>query len=173
MIKVRHRFASVAEVQWLIGHVHGDPVEARLSGYSVCHRDGISGADLRLWTPLLAEGEYHSAAQVWQPAKSETARLLDSRYGAGWNFAVLERERQGNEILVKGRLTIPGKGIGKTQFGVGAIPGEAGAASVAGSAGGISFALGAGPGAGGGQNPEQRGYRRAIEDALAKCAALL
>ena len=126
-------------------------------------------------SPLRQEGEYHSASQVWDAAKSEVAQGLNERFGTAWEYSVVKRHREGDEYIVMGKLAVPAKGISKTQFGRGRIPREGAAHSgVRGSAGGITFSLGDSRGdAGSSQSPEERGYRRAIEDALANCAALL
>ena len=126
-------------------------------------------------SPLSSDGEYHSASRVWNAAQSDTARRLNQRFGTDWNFSVVKRHREGDEYIVMGKLAVPAKGISKTQFGRGRIPrDEAARSAVGGSAGGITFSLGGGQGsAGSSQSPEDRGYRRAIEDALANCAALL
>ena len=126
-------------------------------------------------SPLRQEGEYQSASQVWDAAKSDIARRLNERFGTAWEYSVVKRHREGDEYIVMGKLAVPAKGISKTQFGRGRIPREGAARSgVRGSAGGITFSLGDGRvGAGSDQSPEDRGYRRAIEDALANSAALL
>ncbi len=126
-------------------------------------------------SPLSQDGEYQSASQVWDAAQSDTARQLNQRFGTEWEYSVVKRHREGDEYIVMGKLAVPAKGISKTQFGKGRIPrGEAAPSAVGGSAGGITFSLGGRQGgAGSNQSPEDRGYRRAIEDALANCAALL
>jgi len=121
---------------------------------------------------LRRTGEYASAVRVWDLLKSEAAAFLFNRFGAEWQVEVAERRRDGDEFVVLVKLTVPGKNLIKSQFGRGRIPAAAPEPSIKGSAGGVEFSLGEAAGRPA-QSPEERGYRRAIEDGLAKCVELL
>lgn len=121
---------------------------------------------------LRRTGEYASASRVWDPTRSEAAAFLFNRFGADWQVEVAERRRDGGEFVALVKLTVPSKNLVKSQFGRGKIPAPAGESPIQGSAGGVSFSLGP-EGGGSTQPPEDRGYRRAIEDGLAKCVELL
>lgn len=125
---------------------------------------------------LRRSGEYASAARVWDPARSEAAAFLFNRFGTEWQVEVAERRRDGDEFVALVKLTIPAKNLVKSQFGRGRIPGARSERPIQGSAGGIGFSIGepsGGEQAAPPQPPEDRGYRRAIEDGLAKCVELL
>jgi hypothetical protein len=121
---------------------------------------------------LRRSGEYDSAVKVWNPAKSEAAGYLFNRFGSSWQMEVAERRRDGDEFVVLIKLAIPEKNLVKSQFGRGRIPSASGEGGLRGSAGGLAFSLG-GETPAPTQPPEDRGYRRAIEDGLAKCVELL
>ena len=121
---------------------------------------------------LRPSGEYVSAARVWSPSKSEAAAYLFIRFGSEWQIEVAERRREGDEIVVLVKLTVAGKNLVKSQFGRGKIPSASEGNAIRGSAGGVAFSLGAESEAPT-QPPEDRGYRRAIENGLAKCVELL
>ncbi|MGI9335633.1 MAG: hypothetical protein ACR2RL_21010 [Gammaproteobacteria bacterium] len=96
-----------------------------------------------------------SVRDVGTPVReSATARSLRARYGDDWTFDVTERQRDGDQIIVLGKLTLKGKGPGKNivkaQFGHATMNGF-----------GASTAT------------EERAYEEASEAALARCAALL
>lgn len=106
---------------------------------------------------------------------SDAERFLNDRYGDGWRQDILERTRDGDEVVVLCKLTIDDQGIAKTQFGRARILGAKSSSTVAGTVGGISFGLG---GAGNGnrardETAESAAYRTAAEDALTKCVAML
>ena len=131
----------------------------------------LTGAGPR--TPLRRSGDYVSAARVWDAAKSESAAVLNERYSDAWEFEVASHSREGDEFVVLGKLSLPSRNLVKSNFGRGHIPGTASDTTAA-SAGGIAFRFGEGEAAAGGsQSAEDRGYRRAIENALARCLALL
>jgi hypothetical protein len=103
---------------------------------------------------------------------SESVRFLNDRYGRGWHHEVIERRREGDEVIVLCRLTVDELDMSKTQFGSAKI-GEANTKPItAGSAGGIAFTLGSEQ-AGREKDTEEAAFRRALDDGLAKCVALL
>ncbi len=99
----------------------------------------------------------------------QTTRFLDDRYGDRWRYEVVERRREGDEVIVLCRLTVAEGGPSRTQFGRAQVGAEA--SGLSGSAGGVAFTLGTGAAAPG--DPEQAAYQRALAAALAKCAELL
>ena len=104
---------------------------------------------------------------------SATVRNLTERYEDKWHYDVVERRREGYEIIVLCKLSIEDDQISKSQFGSAPI-GGAGSTAAA-SAGGTSFSFGAASGSR--KTPvgdlEDLAYRRAVDAALAKCAAML
>lgn len=98
---------------------------------------------------------------------------LNKRFGTKWRYDVAERHRDGDEVVVLCKLSLPDQRVTKAQFGLARI-GQAGAGStVQGSAGGVSFALGSSDTGSLSGDTEDAAYDRAIEDALGKCAAML
>jgi hypothetical protein len=124
---------------------------------------------------LVSSGEHASARSVWDPAKSEAAMALFKRFGSGWRIEVAEKRREGDEFVVRVTLTVPDKGIAIGRLGRGRIPAGGTGAVVQGSAGGVSFSIAPKPGAADGspRPSEDRGYRRAIENGLARCVESL
>jgi len=94
---------------------------------------------------------------------SPAVRQLNERFGNNWRFEIAERQRDGDEAIVLGRLILGKEGAVRTQFGRATI----GAKPVAGAAGGLKFQLGAG-----GDTDERDAFRRATEAALISCAEL-
>lgn len=108
-------------------------------------------------------------------AASEGERRLNERFGDGWQYEVMERSREGDEVIVLCRVTVPGKNISKEQFGRASIRLPGRRDLVRGSANGIAFAMRlesersrvpAG-------NPEEAAFQTAVENALARCADLI
>ena len=126
-------------------------------------------------------------ASASSPAASRTPaeRALDEKLGADWRCEVLERTREGGEVIVRCRVTAPSRGISRTGFGSAPVAGRGhrasslgrGASGMKGRAGNVSFTLGAGagtgPGTSGPARSEQEAERQAVEAALAACARLL
>jgi len=106
---------------------------------------------------------------------SDAERFLNDRYGDGWRQEILERKRDGDEVVVLCKLIIEDQDISKTQFGRAHVAGNAPGASVAGTSGGVSFGIGEprDHGRAPGENAEAVAYRAAASDALAKCVAML
>ena len=110
-------------------------------------------------------------------SRSPAERALDEKLGADWRYEVLERTREGGELIVRCRVTAPGRGISRTWYGSAPMSraGRGGPSGMKGRAGNVSFTLGAGPGSGTNDpaRTEREAERRAIESALAACARLL
>ena len=111
--------------------------------------------------------------------RSPAERALDEKLGADWRYEVLERTREGGELVVRCRVTAPGRGVSRTWFGSAPVSGAGrGASGMRGKAGNVSFTLGARVGTGSGvgaNNParnEREAERQAVESALAACARL-
>jgi hypothetical protein len=103
-----------------------------------------------------------AAAPVAPVGASPVIRQLNERFGSDWRYEIASRQREGDEAIVLCKLTIKG-GTVKTQFGRARLSGG----PVSGSAGGLRFRLEA-PAA-----DEDDAFRRATEDALAKCLELV
>ena len=118
-------------------------------------------------------------------SRSPAERALDEKLGADWRYEVLERTREGGEVIVRCRITAPSRGISRTWFGSAPVAGPGhrasslgrGASGMKGRAGNVSFTLGAGAGTGSGTSDPARSEReaehQAVEAALAACARLL
>ncbi len=111
-----------------------------------------------------------SAPATSAPGPSDAVRFLDDRYGDGWSYEIAERRREGDEVIVLCKLSIPDQDISKSQFGSATVSGTGGATG-GGSADGISFSLGTEDGGEG--DPEEAAFQRALASALAKCAEML
>ena len=105
-------------------------------------------------------------------SKAEAVRFLDDRYGDGWRYEIAERRRDGDEIIVLCKLIIGDQETAKPQFGRAPIAGEP---AIIGSADGVRFAIGPEPerGSADAGDPEEAAFRRAVEDALAKCVDMI
>ena len=121
-----------------------------------------------------------ASASSQATSRSPAERALDEKLGADWRYEVLERTREGGELVVRCRVTVPARGISRTWYGSAPMPGAGrGASGMRGKAGNVSFTLGAGTGTGAGvgaNNParsEREAERQAVESALAACARLL
>ena len=118
-------------------------------------------------------------------SRSPAERALDEKLGADWRYEVLERTREGGDLVVRCRVSAPSRGISRTWFGSAPVAGSGHRASslgrdasgMKGRAGNVSFTLGAGAGTGSGTSDparsEREAERQAVEAALAACARLL
>ena len=113
------------------------------------------------------------------PPRSPAERALDEKLGADWRYEVLDRTREGGELVVRCRVTAPARGLSRTWHGSAPISGagRGGASGMSGTAGSVRFTLGAGAGGGAATHDpiraEREAKRQAIESALAACARLL
>jgi len=105
---------------------------------------------------------------------SDAERFLNDRYADGWRREILERKRDGNEVVVLCKLIVEDHDISKTQFGRARV-GGGNAVAVGGTSGGVSFGVGGSRERDrtSGENAESVAYRVATADALAKCVAML
>jgi hypothetical protein len=110
-----------------------------------------------------------------RPARSRTPaeHVLDGKLGSDWRHEVVERIREGGEMVVRCRVHSPSRGITRTVYG--AAPLSKSAARASGTSGGVAFSLGGGAStAGGGAVQSERDAERlAVESALEACARLL
>ena len=107
------------------------------------------------------------------PARSAPERALDEKLGPGWRHEVVERIREGGEMVVRCRIHAPERGITRTVYGSASLSGSA--PRVSGTAGGVSFRFGGGssPAGSGAVGAERDAERRAVDSALSACARLL
>ena len=107
------------------------------------------------------------------PPRTSAERSLDEKLGPSWRHEVVERIREGDEILVRCRIHAPTRGITRTVYGSAPLSGSA--PKLSGTAGGTAFRLGDGapPSASGAVQAERDAERRAVDAALAACARLL
>lgn len=106
-------------------------------------------------------------------ARTPAERVLDGKLGSDWRHEVVERIREGGEMVVRCRVHSPSRGITRTVYGAAPLSGSA--ARTSGTSGGIAFSLGGGASAAGGgaAQSERDAERRAVESALEACARLL
>jgi hypothetical protein len=98
-------------------------------------------------------------------ADSPAARLLDERFGHDWHFQITEQTRDGDDVIVLGKLTFGKDNALRIQSGRARISPR----PVAGTSDGIRFEVG-----GFATEQEERdAYRRAAEAALTNCINLL
>ena len=126
------------------------------------------------------DGSDRSARTAATAPRSPAERALDEKLGTDWRYEVLERTREGGELVVRCRVTAPARGVSRTWYGSAPIipgAGRGGASGTTGTAGNARFTLGAGTGTGPGTNDPARSEReaehQAVESALAACARLL
>ena len=108
--------------------------------------------------------------------RSPAERALDDKLGAGWSYEILDRTREGDELVVRCRVTVPSRGVTRTWHGSAPLSGTGGGtAGTSGTSGNVRFTLGTGAGAER-YDPlraERQAERQAIESALTACARLL
>lgn len=123
-----------------------------------------------------ARNQSDRSARTTPAPRSPAERALDEKLGADWRYEVLERTREGGELVVRCRVTVPSRGISRTWLGSAPVSGagRGGATGMTGTAGNVRFTLGPGAGTGAGTNDpfqgEREAERQAVESALAACA---
>ena len=107
--------------------------------------------------------------------KSEAVRRLNERFGDGWDYEIRERRREGDEMIVLCRVTVPEKELSKEQFGRARLRRAGETETIAGRANGIPFSMpllrAKPPGAA--ANPEEEAFKEAAQNALARCVELM
>ena len=137
---------------------------------------GSSATAARSAAPGIAARATRASAPP-PPSRSPAERALDEKLGPGWRYEVLDRTREGGEMVVRCRVTAPSRGVSRTWHGSASLSGSSrgGTSGMSGTAGNVRFTLGTGAGAER-HDPiraEHRAERQAIESALAACARLL
>jgi hypothetical protein len=112
-----------------------------------------------------ATAPQNTKASRLDPASSEPVRHLNQRFGDGWHYEIAAQHCEGGEAIVLVKLTIAKTGAVKSQFGRAKLDGG----PVEGKSGGVSFRLADNPS----DDMEADAYRRAAEEALMRCAALV
>lgn len=121
--------------------------------------------------PPAAVSPEPARTEVHDAGSSEPARALDARFGERWNYEVAERRREGDEVVVWGRLVVEEAGVDKTRRARARIRRPARGSVIEGSADGAGFSLGQSedmPAETDG-DPEETAFGEAAEAALAIC----
>ena len=109
--------------------------------------------------------------------RSPVERMLDEKLGPDWRCEVLDRTREGGEMIVRCRVTAPARGVSRTWHGSAPLSGARGgvASGMTGTAGNVRFSLGGSAGVPTDDpiRAERETERQAIESALAACGRLL
>ena len=128
-------------------------------------------------TRSVARGVTTRAPAAAPAERSPAERSLDEKLGADWRYEVLDRTREGGELLVRCRVTAPARGVSRTWHGSASLSGAGrdGVSGTSGTAGSLRFTLGGSSAASAGDPipAEREAERQAIESALAACARLL
>ena len=105
-------------------------------------------------------------------APSDPVQILDERYGDSWRHEVVERRRDGEDMVVSCRLTIAAHGIDLTRSGRARIGRKSARSEIIGSADGIPFSFRS-EDASGADGAADDAVERAVADALAKCVTAI
>ena len=105
-------------------------------------------------------------------APSDPARVLDEKYGDGWHHEVVERRRDGEDMVVRCRLTIAAHGIDLTRSGRARIDRNSPRPEIIGSADGIPFSFRSDDVTGAGGAAEDA-EARAVAQALTECVTAI
>jgi hypothetical protein len=106
-----------------------------------------------------------SVASIGPGADSAAARMLDERFGHEWHFQIAEQTRDGDDVIVLGKLTFSKGNAVRTQRGRARIS----PSPVAGTSGGVRFEVGGFVT----EQDERDAFRRAAEAALTNCIDLI
>ena len=114
-------------------------------------------------------------ARLTEAPESEGMRRLNERFGDGWQYELTERRREGNEVIVLCRVTVPEKGLSKEQFGRARVRAAGQVDTIRGKAGGVSFSMRLEPhkSLSPPANPEETAFQEAVQNALTRCAELM
>jgi hypothetical protein len=114
--------------------------------------------------PRSADGE------VFDIRATDIGQTLARRYGENWRFEIVDRRRDGEDVVVWARLTAGDHD--KTRRGRARIQGAGRAAPISAQAGDTGFVLRAGdePASAVSDDPERTAYEQAAALALAACA---
>ena len=109
-------------------------------------------------------------------SRSAAEQVLDEKLGSGWRYEVLERTREGDELIVRCRVSAPSRGISRTLFGSAPMTGagRSGASGMQGTVDNVKFSIGADATTAPATMRETAAVERAaIESALTACARML
>ena len=126
--------------------------------------------------PLPARTASPAAPSSRAPLRSAAEQILDDKLGGAWRYDVLERVRDGDDLIVRVRVTEARRGISRTQYGSASLNAPT-ASKVQGKTGNVAFSL-AGSTSPRGEalsslSRERSIEHAAIESALMACARLL
>lgn len=142
--------------------------------------DNLFGSSPRPQVPTQTRYEepvYESKSKSRLAENSPTARLLNSRYGDGWRFEVVEQRREDDDIVIVGRLSIRDNDLSVTQTGraqvKASITGQG--SEIAGTADGIAFSIRSEGGVGSSDrgDAEEVARQEAMENAAVNCVQWL
>jgi hypothetical protein len=126
---------------------------------------GMRGASTRLFDDREIAARGPSVALIEPGADSPAARLLDERFGHDWHFQITEQTRDGDDVIVLGKLTFGKDNALRTQRGRARIS----RSPVAGTSGGVRFEVGGFVT----EQDERDAFRCAAEAALMNCIDLI
>jgi hypothetical protein len=126
---------------------------------------GKRGARARLFDNREIAAREPSVASIEPGADSPAARLLDERFGHHWHFQITEQTRDGDDVIVLGKLTFGKDNALRTQRGRARIS----PSPVAGTSSGMRFEVGGFVT----EQDERNAFCRAAEDALTNCINLI
>ena len=140
--------------------------------------DALSGGSGgRALSPTSRTFTSSSTSSTTAATRSPVERVLDEKLGPDWRYEVLDRTREGGEMVVRCRVTAPARGVSRTWHGSAPLSGARGgvASGMTGTAGNVRFSLGGRAGAPTDDpiRAEREAERQAIESALAACGRLL
>ncbi|MCZ6861352.1 MAG: hypothetical protein O7I42_13940 [Alphaproteobacteria bacterium] len=110
-------------------------------------------------------------ARAYNARSSELGRSLNARFGDDWRYEIADQRRDGDEVVVWGRLIVEDQGVDKTRRARARIRWPAESGNIKGSADGADFSLRQGndvPVQPDG-DPEEAAFGEAAEAALAIC----
>jgi len=111
-----------------------------------------------------------TAAEPFHIRATDLGRTLIGRFGDAWRYDIVDTRRDGEDVVVWGRLVVEDRGYDKTRRGRARIQGPGGDVPVTASAGGADFVLRAGSPSPNSEQGEQAAYEEAATIALAACA---
>ena len=142
--------------------------------YSGSTRDSSpSRAPSEAHGPSFSSSDFESRTTDQAPPARSMVQQLNVRFGDKWRYEITDRQRDGDEVVVLCKLMLSDQRVTKAQFGRARIGRSGSGSSVQGSAGGVFFSLGASGTNSLSGDTEDAAHDRAIENALAKCSAML
>ena len=118
-------------------------------------------------SPTVRSRPPSTAARPLRPP-ADPANILNEKYGDGWRHEIVERRRDGDDMVVRCRLTIAAHRIDVTRSGRARIDPNSVRPEIVGSADGIPFSFRS-EDVTGADGAAEDAAARAVTDALAKC----